>query len=71
MLDEQFSNVFSLAEDGIVKCRLPFVILNMDETRFSSCSSMYNAEGYQKGCFYTLQLYATIQSGSLVYELNA
>ena len=31
MLDEQFSNVFSLAEDGIVERRLPFVVLNMVE----------------------------------------
>jgi hypothetical protein len=31
MLDEQFGNVFSLAEDSVVKCCLPFIVLDMGE----------------------------------------
>jgi hypothetical protein len=42
MLDKEFSNVFSLAQDGVVKCYLPFVIQNMEEKQGSVHGAQQN-----------------------------
>jgi hypothetical protein len=42
MLDKQFSNVSSLAQDGVVKCYLLFVILNMEEKQGSVHGAQQN-----------------------------